>query len=910
MANSKDQDYARISVYSKRDPSTNEYDIPPIEKDIRNIVNNYIKSALPKDAFVQVENKKIYKTGRERVDIYIHKEDVSPALLQSLNSVETSLVFDKDPRYMVTKPKPASHSVTDELRKMENAPDVHAYVKEKEKKDKEIAREEARKQKEAEQARIREQRELDKLEKERQAQENEDKKAIRGLVLKIFGVVTVVADVTRRILSSVLTFATQSTKDMLTAHNLGMSYDSVLNYRHTERRHGLEEGTITGGVADVQNKFGNITSLDEKALESLAVVMGDKVNEMVNVATSEQNPEKALGMIIDAFNQQANAGYNSVGQYVGEANARRELYSYLLKLSPQWADIFATMQEEQHNINSIFRNQADTFEQWKNLTPPPRSEPSKAQKNVLAETGQQWNVFKETMDSIKESLLMTIAPTLLHVLRFLSNLRIGMSEAQKERLNRENYEKNLEFIKKTEKTLASMESYGIQNLTPEQQARYTVLTEAKAKAEKANQNTRQIDEYVLLEEDEQLAVELELKRKAKAKAEDAKYAVMNNLNKEMTNWGESSEYQYLPEATPERIASVLSGYPALENKAREAYEQEKKNREANQATSQEKTEEARQEAYNRKYNELVAKPERDREAWIDDWYIRNSDDTRIEEAEKEAERAISDPYKYGLPSEASKIGYWGMYKTVYMLSQLYGIDFLHDEQGNQIPLKEAISRIKGKDKYKGQPVYYTGDISKSLKKQKLQEPLPERTMPAVPAYLDIDYDSIRQQAKEYAETTVPYTEVEELPDFYTWIYRYGKLGSTYTTTFFNKAIMELIAKEQQVSSENDIFRAIDIFNQEYGGDPAKLQAKVGETYNISGATISSRNEKQASGVNRYVLELNVKTKEGDKTFTIFDKYGMEGFAGKDWGTVDASGEGWSLTNLNGQGMSNSGAQGD
>ena len=78
------------------------------------------------------------------------------------------------------------------------------------------------------------------------------------------------------------------------------------------------------------------------------------------------------GEELNVFNEKANAGYNSVGQYVGEQQARRELYSYLLKISPQIADIFATMQEEQHNVNSIWRGN-NTFAEWRNAFPTERN---------------------------------------------------------------------------------------------------------------------------------------------------------------------------------------------------------------------------------------------------------------------------------------------------------------------------------------------------------------------------------------------------------------------------------------------------------------------------------------------------------------------------------------------------------
>jgi hypothetical protein len=94
-----------------------------------------------------------------------------------------------------------------------------------------------------------------------------------------------------------------------------------------EMAHSMKEGTITGAMADIQNKFGNITSLDEKSLEALAVVMGNQIEDMAKMGIGASNPEAIVGAIVDAFNAKANAGYNSVGQYVGEQQGRRELPS-------------------------------------------------------------------------------------------------------------------------------------------------------------------------------------------------------------------------------------------------------------------------------------------------------------------------------------------------------------------------------------------------------------------------------------------------------------------------------------------------------------------------------------------------------------------------------------------------------
>ena len=299
----KKPEYTRFTVYSKYDPATKEYDIPSYNKDIRNIINNAVKSALPEGAFFQVGEKDLSKSGRGRWDIYVHTEDKN-VLRKSLGTIESELTFNGngDRKYHITRAIPVDRRLARELRREES--DSDGYVN-----GSSVGGSSSRSYTSTE--------------------DSAEGRSSRWLFIKAIALLTTISNITRRILSSVLTFSQQTAQDMITAHNLGMSYASVRDYRHLEGTHGLKEGTITGAVSDIQSEFGNITSLDEKALEALAVVMGGKIEDMATMGLGASNPEKVLASIIDAFNERANSGYNSVGQYVGEQQARRELYSYL-----------------------------------------------------------------------------------------------------------------------------------------------------------------------------------------------------------------------------------------------------------------------------------------------------------------------------------------------------------------------------------------------------------------------------------------------------------------------------------------------------------------------------------------------------------------------------------------------------
>lgn len=445
MADLNLPEYKRFTITSKKDPVTGSFPVPDYTKDVQAFVKA-IESALPKGAFYYVGEKYVNKLGQLSQDFYTYPE-YSSAVSKSLRYEAGRLGYKGgDQKYkVIARRKELDGDTRYNIREAELAPqraEEEKLAKQQEKDARKRAKEEEKKQKKEEQ---------------------EDKKAreassrvLHGAIIKVIAVLTSIADITRRILSAVIDFATQAQKDMIQAHNLGMSYETVRAFRNTEIAHGMREGVLTEGVSDIQSKFGNITKLDEKSIEDLAVVMGGKVKEMVNVALNEQSPEKAMGMVLDTFMEKANAGYNSVGQYVGEQNARRELYSYLLRISPAWAEIFATMQEEQHNINSLFRNQASTFEEWRKLLPTSRGDHTSMEYNVNVTMGEEWGIVKSILEQIKQSIGLALAPQLLTLLRRIADTRVGLSETENRERNIQNELRNTNELERVKEVIADL----------------------------------------------------------------------------------------------------------------------------------------------------------------------------------------------------------------------------------------------------------------------------------------------------------------------------------------------------------------------------------------------------------------------------------------------------------------------
>lgn len=396
-------DYSKFTITSKKDRYSHGYEIPDYERDMKAIVNQAVKSALSEGGYFKTSSRVVDKaTGETKLDIFVHSADAK--VVESAIKTELGKLTFRDSYGRPTQ-RPKYKVDTDTVTERESRA---------------LSREERG--------------------------DGEATRFNRGAWLKVIGLLMTLVNITRRILSSVIDFSTQTARDMITAHNLGMSYESARHYRHVETAHGMKEGTMTDAVSGEQQKYGNITSLDEKSLEYIALIMGSKVEDMAKMGIGASNPEAIVEAIVDRANELANSGYNSIGQYVGEQQARRELYSYLLKYSPQIADIFATMQEEQHNINSLFRNQADTFAEWKNMLPTKRGGHIDAEYNLPATLGQEWNVVKDIYNQIKEGIALSVAPELIQLLRRISNMRWGMTDREKKELDTKNKTANQAFI--------------------------------------------------------------------------------------------------------------------------------------------------------------------------------------------------------------------------------------------------------------------------------------------------------------------------------------------------------------------------------------------------------------------------------------------------------------------------------
>lgn len=394
------------------------------------------------------------------------------------------------------------------------------------------------------------QKEKDKEEQKRNKQKSPIK--IFSLLTKILGVLTIGFDIVRRILSLVTEQGKMAVRTSTIAHNLGTNYQQARQIESAERVSGLETGTITGAMSDIQSMFGNITNIDEGALETLALIMGSKIEDLVQSGIGGSNPEVLVGEIIDAWNERASTGYNSVGEYVGEAQARRELYSLLNKVSPQLANIFALMQEQRADEASLYKNLASgKFSDWVNgLSNVNRYPVNTIGEGLLKEVSQYANNVNDLIEQLKHGIAITFAEPAIAVLRSISNIRWGMTGKNNLDLDIKNLESNNAWKEHAQAMLESLPSErGSMSandwlLVKTQRKYYNKQIENVEKQEEQRKKGKHVQDVskTKLEEQGELGKDLSVAKKAiKAMVEQKSNLDKNLINRYLTGLGLTSD---------------------------------------------------------------------------------------------------------------------------------------------------------------------------------------------------------------------------------------------------------------------------------------------------------------------------------------------------------------------------------
>lgn len=324
--------------------------------------------------------------------------------------------------------------------------------------------------------------EAEKQKKEQNAKDKESVKKATAITKAILAVVTVIGDIVRRILTASLKQATENNKMAVEAHSVGVTALERRSYDIFDVAHGMEKGSTFGAIQSVQGMFGDVTNLDEKALGTLARVMGSEVSSLVRSGMGGQNPDQLLDKILDKYFKQFLSGKNSLGQSVGMEQARRELITSLQSVSPEIAKLFARMADD---YTSGYYGRFGNTAEWRGTTNTNRTGLTEAEQKFSTEIGKKYNEIIAIVEDLKTSFFTRLAGSMDGLLTKVKNLRIGQSEDNKieeDIRNRQKNEESKTIMKNqlkmynantagTIKELSSLESTPLNKGTTETQAK-------------------------------------------------------------------------------------------------------------------------------------------------------------------------------------------------------------------------------------------------------------------------------------------------------------------------------------------------------------------------------------------------------------------------------------------------------
>ena len=276
---------------------------------------------------------------------------------------------------------------------------------------------------------------------EKEQKEIADSMKRETAILKVISTVAIVAvDLLRRMLTAMVNTARETERQGVEARNLGMNTTQVREANIFDESRGLKKGTTLGAIKTLQGKFGDVTNIDTASLGILARVMGSGVSEMVNSGMGGSAPDTLLEHILDKYFEQFKNGKNSLGQQVGQAQARRELTTVLAQVSPEIAQLFSKMADDYSSGMYKFSN----YKEWMSTFMTNRTDLLSSETGLSEEVAKKINEIIAIVDGLKNSFFTRLVNSMDGLIGNIKNIRIGMSEENSLEMDYKNKQTDIE----------------------------------------------------------------------------------------------------------------------------------------------------------------------------------------------------------------------------------------------------------------------------------------------------------------------------------------------------------------------------------------------------------------------------------------------------------------------------------
>ena len=290
---------------------------------------------------------------------------------------------------------------------------------------------------------------------EQEKQQKEDEKRLReenSQKLKTFfviiSIITVIADILRRILSATLQRASEIKNEAQKGYRYNVPYAEQLRYKRMERARGLAEGTTMSGIADIESKFGVTDKINDSDIQILAPVIGKDAAEAVRSGLGGKDPAELNKMILDKFFTQALKGINWNNEQVGVADASRSLISRLSLFSPAMADVLGSMLYTSQT--EMYEGKVKDFDTFLDLggVQFDSSPEGSLNRRVMEDLGLVVDELTAKFKSLKENVLDTLGVSLVKFVDWINNSDLFLSDEEKAVRNGQNMKRNEEAYRK------------------------------------------------------------------------------------------------------------------------------------------------------------------------------------------------------------------------------------------------------------------------------------------------------------------------------------------------------------------------------------------------------------------------------------------------------------------------------
>ena len=260
----------------------------------------------------------------------------------------------------------------------------------------------------------------------------ESKRTTHKLIMGAMGVLTLISNLMRRLVTSSFAQATADTIRARQAHDLQLTAGEVRQYEVAEKVHGLASCTVLGGAQAFQNAFGNISSLDQKKIDQLAFVLGAGVaNDVRSGLPSGKRPADLMQEALTAALARYEAGQDYLGNKMGsKEEARRSLVTWAGSIDENFATILSQMIEDKTRGDYSFAD----FNSWLTSAQAGQTVTSRitdTEENAVQSFTRNLNLATNNLQDMAEKIKIDVALALDGLVSKVANIDFGKTDKKK-----------------------------------------------------------------------------------------------------------------------------------------------------------------------------------------------------------------------------------------------------------------------------------------------------------------------------------------------------------------------------------------------------------------------------------------------------------------------------------------------